>query len=208
MDEINTERNMKSICRLAMAQWTERLTRKGQTRVRNWKGANILLSQQRCESRLMSPALYWLFDNLYTLVLLQKRASNECNRSFAGDALRGCPLLASGLRRIRLNVRLELSHFCPRVPTPEIYSERTLSLTRRFNCANSTASSSSASSFLRALFLNAVSGGKQFYCQFEWQKILDNSFEDLLICYKLWETFPSIRAQIVISAGLLLWVHS
>ena len=45
MDEINTEHNMKSICRPAVAQWTERLTRKGQTRVRNWKGANILLSQ-------------------------------------------------------------------------------------------------------------------------------------------------------------------
>ena len=45
MDEINTEHNMKSICRPAVAQWTERLTGKGQTRVRNWKGANILLSQ-------------------------------------------------------------------------------------------------------------------------------------------------------------------
>ena len=43
-DEINTEHNMKSICRLAVAQWTERLTRKEQTRVRNWNGANILLS--------------------------------------------------------------------------------------------------------------------------------------------------------------------
>ena len=47
MDEINTEHNMKSICRPAVAQWTERLTRKGQTRVRNWKGANILLSHWR-----------------------------------------------------------------------------------------------------------------------------------------------------------------
>ena len=28
-----------------MAKWTERLTRKGQTRVRNWKDVNILLSQ-------------------------------------------------------------------------------------------------------------------------------------------------------------------
>ena len=44
MDEINTEHNMKSMCRPAVAQWTERLTRKGQTRVQNWKGANILLS--------------------------------------------------------------------------------------------------------------------------------------------------------------------
>ena len=44
MDEINTEHNMKSICRPAVVQWTECLTRKGQTRVRNWKGANILLS--------------------------------------------------------------------------------------------------------------------------------------------------------------------
>ena len=34
-DDINTEHNMKSICRPAVAQWTERLTRKGQTRVRN-----------------------------------------------------------------------------------------------------------------------------------------------------------------------------
>ena len=47
VDEINTEHNMKSICRPAVAQWTERLTRKGQTRVRNWKGANILLSQYK-----------------------------------------------------------------------------------------------------------------------------------------------------------------
>ena len=44
MDEINTEHNMKSICRPVVAQWTERLTRKGQTRVQIWKGANILLS--------------------------------------------------------------------------------------------------------------------------------------------------------------------
>ena len=44
-DDINTEHNMKSVCRAAVAQWTKRLTRNGQTRVRNWKGANILLSQ-------------------------------------------------------------------------------------------------------------------------------------------------------------------
>ena len=34
MDEINTEHNMKSIGRAAVAQWTKRLTRNGQTRVR------------------------------------------------------------------------------------------------------------------------------------------------------------------------------
>ena len=51
MDQINTEHNMKSICRPAVAQWTKRLTRKGQTRVRNWKGANILLSHSYvCEA--------------------------------------------------------------------------------------------------------------------------------------------------------------
>ena len=33
-DDINTEHNMKSICRPAVAQWTKRLTRNGQTRVR------------------------------------------------------------------------------------------------------------------------------------------------------------------------------
>ena len=44
-DDINTEHNMKSVCRAAVAQWTKRLTRNGQTRVQNWKGANILLSQ-------------------------------------------------------------------------------------------------------------------------------------------------------------------
>ena len=33
-DDINTEHNMKSIGRAAMAQWTKRLTRNGQTRVR------------------------------------------------------------------------------------------------------------------------------------------------------------------------------
>ena len=33
-DDINTEQNMKSIGRAAVAQWTKRLTRKGQTRVR------------------------------------------------------------------------------------------------------------------------------------------------------------------------------
>ena len=32
--DINTEHNMKSIGRAAMAQWTKRLTRNGQTRVR------------------------------------------------------------------------------------------------------------------------------------------------------------------------------
>ena len=33
-DDINTEHNMKSIIRAAVAQWTKRLTRNGQTRVR------------------------------------------------------------------------------------------------------------------------------------------------------------------------------
>ena len=33
-DDINTEHNMKSIGRAAMAHWTKRLTRNGQTRVR------------------------------------------------------------------------------------------------------------------------------------------------------------------------------
>ena len=33
-DDINTEHNMKSIGRAAVAQWTKRLTRNGQTRVR------------------------------------------------------------------------------------------------------------------------------------------------------------------------------
>ena len=32
-DDINTEHNMKSIGRAAVAQWTKRLTRNGQTRV-------------------------------------------------------------------------------------------------------------------------------------------------------------------------------
>ena len=40
-DDINTEHNMKSIGRAAVAQWSKRLTRNGQTRVRIWKGANI-----------------------------------------------------------------------------------------------------------------------------------------------------------------------
>ena len=33
-DDINTEHNMKSIGHAAVAQWTKRLTRNGQTRVR------------------------------------------------------------------------------------------------------------------------------------------------------------------------------
>ena len=33
-DDIDTEHNMKSIGRAAVAQWTKRLTRNGQTRVR------------------------------------------------------------------------------------------------------------------------------------------------------------------------------
>ena len=33
LDDINTEHNMKSIGRAAVAQWTKRLTRNGQTRV-------------------------------------------------------------------------------------------------------------------------------------------------------------------------------
>ena len=52
-DDINTEHNMKSIGRAAMAQWTKRLTRNGQTRVRNWKGANILLLQLYCSGTYM-----------------------------------------------------------------------------------------------------------------------------------------------------------
>ena len=40
-DDINTEHNMKSIGRAAVAQWTKRLTRNGYTRVRIWKGAHF-----------------------------------------------------------------------------------------------------------------------------------------------------------------------
>ena len=36
-DDINTEHNMKSICRAAVAQWSTRLTRTGQMRVRSGK---------------------------------------------------------------------------------------------------------------------------------------------------------------------------
>ena len=31
MNDINTEHSMKSVCRAAVAQWTKRLTRNGQT---------------------------------------------------------------------------------------------------------------------------------------------------------------------------------
>ena len=41
-DDINIEHN-NEVCRAAVAQRTKRLTRTGQTRVRNWKGANIRL---------------------------------------------------------------------------------------------------------------------------------------------------------------------
>ena len=37
-DDINTEHNMKTVCRAAVAQWKERPTRNGQTRVRIPKG--------------------------------------------------------------------------------------------------------------------------------------------------------------------------
>ena len=43
-DDINTEHNMKSVCRAAVAQWTKRLTHNGQTRVQNRKGANIFFT--------------------------------------------------------------------------------------------------------------------------------------------------------------------
>ena len=46
-DDINTEHNMNSISRAAVAQWTKRLTRNGYTRVQNCKGANILLLHWR-----------------------------------------------------------------------------------------------------------------------------------------------------------------
>ena len=46
---INTEHNMKSICRAAVAQWTKRLTRNGQTRVRIRK-AHIFDITLLCES--------------------------------------------------------------------------------------------------------------------------------------------------------------
>ena len=41
-EDINTEHNMKSICRPSVAQWTKRLTRNGLTRVPNWKGALLM----------------------------------------------------------------------------------------------------------------------------------------------------------------------
>ena len=62
-NDINTEHNMKSIGRTAVAQWTKRLTRNGQTRVQNWKGENICLSHWRrgyraeAENQQSSPVL-------------------------------------------------------------------------------------------------------------------------------------------------------
>ena len=38
-DDIYTEHNMKTVCREAVAQWKERLTRNGYTRVQITKGA-------------------------------------------------------------------------------------------------------------------------------------------------------------------------
>ena len=34
-DDIYTKHNMKTLCRAAVAQWTQRLTRNGEMRVRN-----------------------------------------------------------------------------------------------------------------------------------------------------------------------------
>ena len=51
-DDINTEHNMKSVLRAAVAQWTKGLTRNGQTRSKN---ANILLLQ-----------MYSLYSLLYS----------------------------------------------------------------------------------------------------------------------------------------------
>ena len=61
---INTEHNMKSIGRAAVAQWTKRLTRNGQTRVRIWKGANILLSHEY--TVLVYPYTYSMYCTLNT----------------------------------------------------------------------------------------------------------------------------------------------
>ena len=44
-DDINTEHNMKSICRAAVAQWTKRLTRNGFTRFETGKAHIFLLLQ-------------------------------------------------------------------------------------------------------------------------------------------------------------------
>ena len=44
-DDKNTEHNIKSISRAAVAKWKTRLARNGYTRVQNWKNANILLLQ-------------------------------------------------------------------------------------------------------------------------------------------------------------------
>ena len=55
-DDINTEHNMKSICRAAVAQWTKRLTRNGQTRVRI-REAHIfdITLDTRYQQRALSP---------------------------------------------------------------------------------------------------------------------------------------------------------
>ena len=58
-----TEHNMKSICRATVAQWTKRLTRNGYTRVRNWKGANILLLH---EYHICAAGLLCLLSSLLT----------------------------------------------------------------------------------------------------------------------------------------------
>ena len=45
--DINTEQNMKTIGFAKVAQCKKRMTGTGQTRVRNWKGSNILLLHWR-----------------------------------------------------------------------------------------------------------------------------------------------------------------
>ena len=61
--DINTEHTMKSICHAAVAQWTTRLTRTGQTRIR--------------EAHILDITLAWLYTGvaiihaiiLYTLFI-------------------------------------------------------------------------------------------------------------------------------------------
>ena len=63
-DDINTEHNMKTIGRAAVAQWTKRLTRNGQTRVRIREGHIFDITH--------------VLNSLYAFKRLQDITTSEC----------------------------------------------------------------------------------------------------------------------------------
>ena len=68
-NDIYTEHNMKTVCRAAVAQWKERLTRNGYTRVQISKGAYVVFL-------ILHTLTFRVWRNLYLVLVFEYSMQN------------------------------------------------------------------------------------------------------------------------------------